>query len=122
MYAAPEVIEKSLFQRLEDFPRISAKDPIKLRHLGDLLQEIQGAKEDGYLTGLTYLDTSSGIGPIVEKFPYQLQEKWLTSGTRYKEQNGGRFPPFHYFCNFVSQEAKRRNDPNPNPNPSNSLA
>lgn len=32
-YAAPEVIEKSLFQRLDSFPRISAKDHIKLREL-----------------------------------------------------------------------------------------
>ncbi|KAJ8364812.1 hypothetical protein SKAU_G00136430 [Synaphobranchus kaupii] len=81
------------------------------RAKAEAAKEIQGAKEDGYLTGLAYLDTSRGIGPIVEKLPYQLQEKWLTSGTRHKEQTGGRFPPFHYFCNFVSQEAKRRNDP-----------
>ena len=73
-YAAPEIIEKSLFDRLDGFPKISSKDPIKLRQLADLLQEIQGAKEDGYLTGLAYLDTSRGIGPIVEKLPYQLQE------------------------------------------------
>jgi len=74
-YAAPEVIEKSLFQRLDSFPKISAKDHIKLRELGDLLMEIQGAKEDGYLTGLSYLDTSRGIAPVVEKLPYGLQDK-----------------------------------------------
>ncbi|XP_037617247.1 uncharacterized protein LOC119483203 [Sebastes umbrosus] len=110
-YAAPEVIEKSLFQRLDNFPKVSAKDPSKLRELGDLLTEIEGAKEDGYLTGLSYLDTSRGIGPIVDKLPYGLQEKWVSSGSRYKEENHGHFPPFEYFCNFVCYEAKKRNDP-----------
>lgn len=110
-YAAPEILERSLFQRLDNFPKISAKDHIKLRELGDLLTEIQGAKEDGYLSGLSYLDTSRGIGPIVDKLPFGLQEKWMSSGSWYKEQNHGRFPPFEYFCNFVCCEAKKRNDP-----------
>ncbi|XP_034163934.2 uncharacterized protein LOC117598271 [Pangasianodon hypophthalmus] len=110
-YAAPEIIERSLFQRLDSFPRISAKDYTKLRELGDLLMEIQGAKEDGYLTGLSYLDTSRGIAPIVDKLPYGLQDKWVTSGSWYKEKNHGHFPPFEYFCNFVCYEAKKRNDP-----------
>lgn len=110
-YAAPEIIEKSMFQRLENFPKISAKDNVKLRDLGDLLMEIQGAKEDGYLTGLTYLDTSRGISPIIEKLPFALQEKWISAGSWYKEQNQGRFPPFEYFSDFVCSEAKKRNDP-----------
>ncbi|GAA6111706.1 uncharacterized protein LOC125145101 [Tachysurus ichikawai] len=109
--AAPEIIERSLFQRLDSFPRISVKDHIKLRELADLLMEIQGAKEDGYLTGLSYLDTSRGIAPLVDKLPYGLQDKWVTSGSCYKEQNYGRFPPFEYFCNFVCFEARKRNDP-----------
>ena len=103
-YAAPKVIEKSMFQR---FPKILAKDHLKLRKLGDLLAEIQDAKEDGYLTGLSYLDNSRSIGPIVDKKrPYGLQEKWVSAGSRYKEGNDGRFPPFKYFCNFVTYEAK----------------
>ena len=51
-----------MFQRLDNFPKISAKDHLKLRELGDLLAEIQRAKEDGYLTGLSDRDTSRGIG------------------------------------------------------------
>ncbi|XP_035531776.1 uncharacterized protein LOC118338605 [Morone saxatilis] len=110
-YAAPEIIEQSLFQRLDSFPRIADKDHTKLRELGDLLMEIQGAKEDGYLTGLLYLDTSRGIGPIVDRLPYRLQEKWVSSGSWYKEENNGCFPPFSFFCNFVCHEAKKLNDP-----------
>lgn len=110
-YAAPEILEKSLFQRLENFPRVSANDHVKLRELGDLLLEIEGAKEDGYLTGLSYLDTPRGIGPIVDKLPYGLREKWVSTGSSYKEENFGHFPPFEYFCKFVCYEAKKRNDP-----------
>ena len=73
--------------------------------------EIQGTKEDGYLNGLSYLDTSRGIGPIADKLPYGLQDKWVSSGSWYKEENNGCFPPFSYFCNFVCHEAKKRNDP-----------
>lgn len=104
-------MEKSLFHLLDSFPKISAKDHSKLCELWDLLMEIQGAKEDGYLTGLSYLDTSCGIGPIVDKLPYWLQEKWVSSGSWYKEENNSRFPPFEYFCDFVCHEAKKRNDP-----------
>ena len=82
-----------------------------LVELGDLLAEIQGAKEDGYLTSLSYLDTSRGIGPIVDKLPYRLEEKWVSAGSRYKEASNGRFPLFEYFFNFVSSEAKKRSDP-----------
>lgn len=110
-YAAPEIIEKSLFERLENFPRLNAKDNVKLRELGDLLTEILGAKEDGYLTGLAFLDTSRGILPIVAKLPFGLQERWLSTGSKYKVENNGLFPPFHYFCEFVCSEAKKRNDP-----------
>ncbi|XP_030209647.1 uncharacterized protein LOC115541880 [Gadus morhua] len=110
-YAAPEVMEEALFKRLDEFPRISTKDYGKLRDLGDLLMELQGAREEGYLTGLTYLDTARGIGPIVEKLPYGLQEKWLTVGSRFKEENNGHFPPFDYFADFICHEARRRNDP-----------
>lgn len=110
-YAAPEIIEQSLFQRLDSFPKVSVKDHTKLRELGDLLMEIRGAKEEGYLMGLTYLDTSRGIGPIVDKLPYGLQEKWVSAGSGYKEDNHGHFPPFDYFCDFVCYEANKRNDP-----------
>jgi len=66
-YAAPEIIEKALFDRLDNFPRVSGKEHMKLRDLADLLMEVQCAKEDGYLPALSYLDTARGIGPIVAK-------------------------------------------------------
>lgn len=110
-YVSPEVTEHALYRKLDCFPKISHKDYIKLRELGDFLMELNSAKEDVYLPGLAYLDTARGIGPIVEKLPYGLQEKWLSHGSRYKDEHRGRFPPFSYFTEFICYEARTRNDP-----------
>lgn len=42
-----EVMEKSLFKRLDELPKISAKDYGKLRDLGDFIIKPQGATEEG---------------------------------------------------------------------------
>lgn len=110
-YGAPEVIERALFKRVENFPRISSRDYSKLHELSDLLMEIESAKADGYLPGLSYLDTARGINPIVQKLPFNLQEKWLSHGSGYKERYGVSFPPFEVLVDFISQQARIRNDP-----------
>ncbi|KAI3356594.1 hypothetical protein L3Q82_017794 [Scortum barcoo] len=110
-YATPEVIESALFKRLDGFPCLNSKENVKLRELSDLLLELFSAKEDGYLPGLSYLDTPRGINPIVEKLPHNLQDKWLSTGSRYKEQHKVSYPPFAFFVDFIRSEAKARNDP-----------
>lgn len=40
-----------------------------------------------------------------------LQEKWLTVGSRYKNDYNVSFPPFEFLLDFVYQQSKRRNDP-----------
>ncbi|XP_034073861.1 uncharacterized protein LOC117547343 [Gymnodraco acuticeps] len=110
-YGSPEMIEKALFDRVEQFPKINNRDPVKLRELGDLLQELVSAQQEGNLPGLSCLDTSRGLNPIVEKLPFNLQDKWMSHGSMYKEQNHVHFPPFTYFADFVCREAYIRNNP-----------
>ena len=110
-YATPEVKESALFKRLDCFPRLSSRENSKLRELSDLLLELLSAQTDGYLPGLSYLDTPRGINPIVEKLPQNLQDKWLSTGSRYKEHHRVCYPPFSFFVEFVRCEAKARNDP-----------
>ena len=110
-YGAPEVIEDALFKRVNNFPKISNRDYSKLHELSDLLMELEAAKTDGHLSGLQYLDTPRGVNPLVQKLPFSLQEKWLSLGSSYKQQNHVSFPPFEVFVDFVSQQAKIRNDP-----------
>lgn len=47
-YTTPKVTGSALFKKLDNFQRISPKDHVKLRELGDLLMEPQCAKEEGY--------------------------------------------------------------------------
>ncbi|XP_073435740.1 uncharacterized protein [Dendrobates tinctorius] len=110
-FGSPEVIENTLFKRVEDFPKISNKGYQKLRELGDLLMELQVAKSEGDLPGLALLDTSRGVNLLVQKLPYNLQERWITQGSKYKQRHGVLFPPFAFFVEFVNQQAKTRNDP-----------
>ncbi len=46
IYDSPEAIEQALFNKLENFPKVTMKDPRRLRDLADLLSEQQAAKED----------------------------------------------------------------------------
>ena len=110
-YGSPEVIEASLFKRLESLPKISHKDSQHLQELADLLLEILGAKNEGYLTGLGFLDSPRGINAIVEKLPTNLQERWVTQGTSYKREYLVHYPPFSYFVDFVNYHAEMRTDP-----------
>lgn len=110
-YGSPEIIEHALLQKLENFPKISNKDGQRLRELGDILREVESAKASGHLPGLAYLDTARGVNPIVEKLPYNLQERWIGQGSKYKEEQRVSFPPFSFFVGFICSQAKTRNDP-----------
>ncbi|KAE8627355.1 hypothetical protein XENTR_v10006954 [Xenopus tropicalis] len=110
-YGSAEVVENALFKRIDDFPKISNKGYQKLRELSDLLMELQVAKAEGDLPGLAFLDTARGVNPIVQKLPYNLQERWMTHGSKYKEMHNVPFPPFTVLVDFVYQQAKMRNDP-----------
>ncbi|KAK7882975.1 hypothetical protein WMY93_029149 [Mugilogobius chulae] len=110
-YGSSEVIEKALFQKLDSFPKLNNKDYSKLRDLGDLLMEVNAAKTDGDLPGLSYLDTPRGVNAIVQKLPYGLQERWLIHGSTHKELYQVPFPPFVVFVNFIQHQAQIRNDP-----------
>lgn len=98
-YAAPEVVEKALFTRLDKFPKVSAKENLRLRELADLLMEVQCAKEDGYSPGLSYLDTARGIEPIVTKLPYGSLR---VQGLKKKMEDG-----FHHLNSLPDSSAMR---------------
>lgn len=105
-YGSPEAIEDALLKKIEAFPKLTNKDSSRLRELGDILLELQCALP-GTLPGLAYLDTARGV-QIVEKLPFNMQERWTTVGTKYKETHSVSFPPFSVFVQFVQQQAKMR--------------
>ncbi|XP_053375012.1 uncharacterized protein LOC128547190 [Mercenaria mercenaria] len=111
-YGAPEMTESSLQKKLENFPRLGPKDSKKLYELADILQEIQNNMADPkYADLLSYFNSSRGVIPIVNKLPYNMQEKWTTRAAKYKADRNVPFPPFCYFVNFVTEMSKVKNDP-----------
>lgn len=110
-FGAPEIIEHALLKKTEDFPKVANRENQHLRELGDLLLELQAAKLNGYLPGLSHLDTAHGVNPILAKLPYNLQERWVTVASKFKKDNGVSYPPFAFFVSFITEEAKTRNDP-----------
>ncbi|KAL4008122.1 hypothetical protein ACER0C_001974 [Sarotherodon galilaeus] len=111
IYGSSEVIEASLFRRLESFPRVTPRDNHLLQELADLLLELEAAKNEGYLPGLRFLDTPRGINPIVEKLPHTLQESWIKQGSKYEKEHRAHYPPFSYFVQFVNSNAEMKTDP-----------
>ncbi|KAK7895294.1 hypothetical protein WMY93_020619 [Mugilogobius chulae] len=110
-YGSSEAIEDALLKKIEEFPKLTNKDGDRLRELGDILLELNCAKSDGTLPGLAYLDTARGVRQVVEKLPYNLQERWTNVGTQYKETHRVSFPPFSVFVQFIQHQAKMKNDP-----------
>lgn len=91
------VVEHALLKKVEDFPKLTNKDNAKLvRELGDILQEIECAKECEYLPGLSYLVTR-GVNPIVEKLTHSLQEKWIAWDPNIKRIMELHFPLSVFF-------------------------
>lgn len=90
IYGSPEAVEQALFSKLENFPKVTTKDPQRLRDLADLLLELQAAKEDGYLASLSYLDTSRGVSHLQRAYYQETSIQHAREGAllidRYKIQ------------------------------------
>ncbi|XP_062594010.1 uncharacterized protein LOC134255492 [Saccostrea cucullata] len=111
-YARPELVESSIKQKLMSFPKIASKEVKKLYELVDIVVEIDSLKKDEqYCSLFASYDSSAGVNLIVNKLPYQLQEKWTNEASRYKEQHNLAFPPFHIFSQFLEKMARVKNDP-----------
>lgn len=111
-FGSPEMVERSLKERISSFPRIAGNDNKRLFDLADLVSEIAAVKEQPqYSILFGYFDSSTGINPIASKLPWNLQDKWVTEASRFKSQNGSTFPPFSVFVKFIHDTARTRNDP-----------
>lgn len=111
-FGSPEMVETSLKTRLNKFPKITDSDVRKLYELSDLLSEIMCLKGNAkYHDLLSYFDTSVGVKPIVAKLPSNLQSKWVTRASKFKQTKDVPFPPFPVLCDFVSEAATTLNDP-----------
>ena len=63
------VVTKAHLYKLTQFPKIGYRDAKKLQELGNLLLELECAKNDGSLPGLGILDEAMYLKPIITKLP-----------------------------------------------------
>ena len=111
-FGSPERIELALRTKLNDVPKITFKDTMKMYELSDILSEICAIKsEPKYSAMLSYLDTAAGVNPTISKLPLALQNKWRDRALSYKRSEKVLFPPFTFFCKFVHDMAVSFNDP-----------
>ena len=80
--------------KLTTFPVLAPKDNKGLQELGDLLLELQCAKEDGGLAGLKILDEPAFLKPVLVKPPEELQGRWQRHAYCFKSQHGVDYPLF----------------------------
>ena len=76
-FGSPERIYHATVRRLDQFPRITAKDSSKLYDLSDILSEVEGLKNR----------SAVGVNPVVSKLPHNLQEKWTSRAPNYKRHS-----------------------------------
>lgn len=74
-YGSAEAIEDALFKRVDAFPKITNQDYSKLTKLSDLLMELESAKDEGDLPGLSFLDTARGVNPEATEAPLRSAGK-----------------------------------------------
>ncbi|KAK3086079.1 hypothetical protein FSP39_013163 [Pinctada imbricata] len=111
-YGSPELVEASLKAKLESLPKLRPEDNKMLYDLSDIVAEIIGCKENPkYATLLSYFDSSSGIIPIINKLPRNLQEKWTTQASNYKKKHQTAYPPLSFLGEFLQEMSRIRNDP-----------
>ncbi len=111
-YGSNVVLTKAHLDKLTNFPKIGFKDNKKLQDFGDLLLELQCAKEDGHLQGLRILDEPIYLRPVLTKLPGDIQSRWQRHAFRYKRDHKVDHPPFAEFSKFIQDVSLERNDPN----------
>lgn len=75
-FGSTAVVTQVHLNKLVMFPALTQKDKKGLQELGDLLLELQCAKQDGGLTGLKILDEPAFFKPLLIELPIDLQSRW----------------------------------------------
>ena len=75
-FGSTAVITNVRLNKLTSFPALTPKDNKGLQELVDLLLELQCAKKDGSLAGLSILDEPALLKPVLVKLPEELQGRW----------------------------------------------
>ena len=109
-FSSNAVVTQVHLKKLKTFPKIGNRENKRLQEFGDLLLELQCAKNDGALRGLKILDEPAYLRPVVTKLPDDLQGRWQRHAFKCKSQCNVDYPPFNEFSKFIQEVCRERND------------
>ena len=90
-------VVSSAFTKLEQWPRIDAKDAASLREFSDFLDKVVAAMKT--VPSLGVLDYAKENVKLVEKLPFHLDNKWRDVIQKWRLTHGNRsFPPLTEFA------------------------
>jgi len=105
-FGSNAVVTQVHLTKLKSFPKIGFRDNKRLQEFGDLLLELQCAKNDGGLKGLKTLDEPAYLRPVAAKLPEDLRGRWQRHAFKHVD-----FPPVNEFSQFIQEIVRERNDP-----------
>ncbi|XP_071964267.1 uncharacterized protein [Antedon mediterranea] len=106
-YGHPSVVATALITKLNEWPKISAKDNTALRKFSDFICEVAAAKMT--ISDLGVLDYPQENMKLVSKLPYYLENKWRSIVSA--SMDTSTFPSLERFSEFLKAKAKEANIP-----------
>jgi len=111
-FGSNAVVTQVHLEKLRTFPKIGNRENKQLQEFGDLLLELQCAKNDGGLRGLKILDEPAYLRSAVAKLSNDLQSKGDGKDAfKYKGQHDVAYPPVDEFSDFIRAVSREKNDP-----------
>ena len=102
-YGNPFIIGKSYRDKIQSWPKITAKDSKDLREFADFLSSVESAIP--YVQGLQVLNDCVENQRIVAKLPDWLSSRWNRRVTEFQDEHK-MFPDFSHFVKFLNKEAR----------------
>ncbi|KAJ8333475.1 hypothetical protein SKAU_G00414830 [Synaphobranchus kaupii] len=102
-YGHPFVIQRAFRDKLNNWPKISSRESIKLRQYSDFLTTCSNALP--HVKGLQVLNDCEENKKMLQKLPDWVTSRWNRHVTRQLKQTED-YPSFKEFADFIAQEAE----------------
>ena len=102
-FGNPFVIAKSYRDKIQSWPKVTAKDSKELREFADFLSSVESAIP--YVQGLQVLNDCVENQRIAAKLPDWLSARWNRRVTEFQDEQK-MFPDFSHFVKFLNKEAR----------------
>ncbi|XP_056597979.1 uncharacterized protein LOC130433119 [Triplophysa dalaica] len=102
-YGHPFVIQRAFREKLNNWPKISSRESVKLRQFSDFLISCNNAIP--HIKGLQVLNDCEENQRMVQKLPDWVTSQWNRYVTKHLRETE-EYPKFNEFAEFVAREAE----------------